>query len=489
MVTTKNAAQRKATKKGVTKRKSTRKSSTRRRITRRLFSRIARARLGKKYRQGGMLLGEKSLNWPFDSDATPTRSAERQKIVEEYARQLLPPATYNVLKAQGVRWFPSDAERVRKHISSTGRDRALEFIASMYVVDTAHALLEELFVEVEDIGTKGALGDEERKRINGIITNITNKRVDPPAVGPIDVRAGAGVPLRIDGAEFIGNVPGGRNAQDSEYNVLYPISYTAKNGRVALADDFMLFRLVKSISSGKIRPADYSISTQLKVYSRLFPSPILPLTAVPRNNDQRINPAGPSMRSMLVEAEKLDEAAARDTEVSEPTALGRDVDVAEIRLVVDEIKMPLKDGFFGGMTIQAREIHELRAGMMRLLQLCKELSYLDTGFGGNSLNDEGIDLVPVGICPRGKVPAFFDANKRPISAWEDGNGFIRAPGYKSIECIPARSKAVGMRSSTNMPTAATAAQRGVQSAVSLRQVEALPKKELAKFVQRVVNMA
>lgn len=485
----------------------------------------------KKGKYGQAFAGADDLGYPFNVEGTQTRTGLRQAVVDQYAESCLPGTVHRELKSAGCKWLPKDADKIsRLTTSENSKGQARQFIAAMYICDLAHAVTAELKREASSILARGQMTPEAMARIAGIVSNITNQKFTdegdfaslrrrletfllnhPP--GPVPVNDDDRNTVRRPNDAF-GAIQAVDQAADQEQqeqarpltpsDLMYPVSYTLKKvgskAVLSLADDLFLFRLLKALRSSKIDTANFSLSTRIKVFMPLgLDRKYGTAAGIPNKFSgfaEDDNTGYPQYRSALTRliAESIDEVALEDSTMSKAASHGYDAvklgineqgqDPAQLARG-EEIQLMLEEGSTtlnnSRVSINSREEASIRAAMMDILHICKNVIAQGSGVDGDVLDPTRVPyLLSSDSCPEGHQPIFYDAFNRPVQPVLTSNGW-RAHGAVSFECVPRES-------SSQRKASQGKASQGKASQVSLRQVEALPKKELAKFVQRIVNM-
>lgn len=530
-----------------------RKSSHRRRHHTPGNALAARLRRSRRYRQvaTGTAGTPGMLGYPFDPLSQPTRTPDRQKRVEMYAEAVLLPHIYKALKADGIKWFPSDIAKIKRESSiAWGKahdDLLSRFLASVYILDLAHATLEHIANESDKLDVFGENSTVAKQRLIGMLANLTGMRVsksdgsiDEDAVKKILGKAGS-MPLldklaeqyasiaddqdrRLVAALNRGAEPANRidmapraaaatspqpfNAipmNELKSSLLYPFAYrptvsyfdaeregTRFDPVMRLADDVWAAHLFVMIRDGKFRPSNFSLTSRVHVF-------------YPLGLETNMNPSVPNFRSVAYprgagvvfssataaqDAVAVDEIAVHDSGVSSaPASVGEPIRLASAYpMSRDTVDMNLL-GSVNGTTIKKYEMETIFGRIQELTKsILEKLSSVEIYDDDNGILN--VNTVPAG----GSVPDDICGGTMPMFLGNDGNPvdrqFIRhntstrryiVPSGVSWRCIGGSSGG-----------AASAAQRRASApgakAVSLKQVEALPKKELAKFVQRIVNM-
>lgn len=411
--------------------------------------RVSARRPARRYRQANA--GDNALPYPFDPESVPSRTPARQKTVEDYARMVLPQGTYNYMKQQGVKWLPSDADAIRTHTNAAGRNMVARFIASMFVLDLAHATIDKMKKEAKYLsGVKGSATSDNVKRIGAIISNTTGM-----IVTGADVASAAALESKIKAG-------GALNTKVQDGSVMYPITYTAKK---SLAHDTFLYYILSDLHNGEFSTDNYSLMTRVKVFSPLG------LDSEDVNSGRRT--------TLLMEAEdaaaigKDDSAIFTVKLVAFATAIGGGLPTSSATVSMDSLSDSILSG---GDSIQTREIRILEAGIDDLTRTCERALRNYTGFKSDAPRMPGSKSASgyfYPTCGNGEIPIFLDPAGAPVKALKTSNpGEYFAPEATSVVCVPASGKSK---------------MRQAPASISLRQVEALPKKELAKFVQVILK--
>lgn len=437
-------------------------------------SRISLARLwcirgGARLRQA--FAGSDDLGYPFNTEKAQVRSAERQRQVEKYARVLLP-GVYSMLKQAGVSWVPADADKIsRASLSTPIRQQVQQFVGVMYILDLAYAVLKELKREAMLAVNKGVLLQETATRVAGIVANITGRA--------IHLKANVEEIMKEVRATVLPQQPrgGARGMRGDDYKgYLFPVSYAPCHetgpgafvcGQLGIAADLDLFAILTMLNAGKVNTRKFSLTTRMKVFAPLDLDDL----------------GTPRLVPLVPLAEGIEEIAEADSGSMVNQALHNLSDLDGLGIGVDfpngpngkELAMSiLNDNVGAGIGRQERtRLWEAISGVLNLCKKAAASSSLTnpTIFG----NDTVPYIVPHGACGPGQVPVGIGANGQLVQGYEteEGTRFFNATSW---DCVNRNAKPLW----PNAPAR--------QAAISLRQVEALPKGELAKFVQRIVNM-
>lgn len=466
--------------------------------------------------------GSFKLGYPFNPQATPTRSPARQAMVEEFAQSCLNGGIYKHLSASGCKWFPSDYDEIRREAKprwgAKAEDELCNFLASVYICDLAHAALGKVKKEIKNLSILGSDDSTVTKnKIYGILANLTGidltseaiqkkLRRTPGTMKAVDALANNG-----DNGDFpaldlrqLGNVPPplmypfsyGASVPDA---IRTPPSYRVRN-KIRLAVDVWVHELYNIIKDGKYNTADFSLTSRAHVF--------LPLGIEggdgrydPTHNDMNTNSANSSSMSLTLAAQdaiQLDELVAKDTYqgISRPVSLNLTIMLQNRYSRGTNATLALSRGTYNNMTIREYETQLINDEIGVLVR--QALDILDK-FDVYDSKVYDINRVPTSYpsdpCPDGQTPKFLTGLGDDTDYYRTPDGRISAPGAAEMVCVSGTKVMSRQRLAGGMlPTAA--GQRRASSAkatlsaknVTLKQVEALPKKELAKFVQRIVNM-
>lgn len=475
-------------------------------------SRISLARLwcfskGKGgYRQA--FAGSDELGYPFNIKAPHIRDADRQRTVEGYASTLFPGAA-GVLRAAGVKWVPSDANTItRSTLSEPTKDRVRRFIAIMYLFDLSYGVLKELKREATAAANNGILTVEVAQRVAGIVSNITGKGITPS-------ENMATVSQAIRELVLPGQRGNARFADRSPYypSYLYPISYgvhtttktvkdkaggewtVAGKSYLKTARDFDLGQgILPILNAGLLDTSEFSMVTRLNVFA--------PLGLEGEKGERVLTPFIPA-------AKEIEEIGATDSsrnvDIHTDAIIDRVQDGEGVDTVTGDVgryvavpswdpnwtfngslvKLDVLNDDFGA-NIGRQERTRLWGAMSEVLNLCKRAAaksgMTNPQIGGP--DDPVPYIVPHGTCGPNEMPVGIGADGKVVQGYETPDGYHFIDPAR-IECVPLSAKPVWPRGRKAAGTALVAGQR---PAVTLRQVEALPKAELARFVQRIVNI-
>lgn len=474
------------------------------------------ARLPKKaaYRQAlPALAGKGELGYPFNPQAVPTRSAERQVLVDKFAASVLTGSVYTFLKDRKCQWFPSDYDMIARQIATRFGKQEKEilstFLASVYVCDLAHATLEQIDQDLDDLD--GLSGKETTERVYGILANLTGIKASGPEdrenlisgyiENPNDEqRAQLGKAVRTNLMKKPGQLdawsqlskilerdqqpPAGVTThKEDDKDFMYPFAYKLKvsgaNRVLSLAHDVWVFKLYDAIRQGKFNTENFSLTSRVHVFA--------PLGIEVRGVTDAMGRVGfPGDKALA--AVKIDEIATFDqTNFAYPKNVTAAVDLlADNVLNGSDVIMNLHRGKYNSTTIKAYEVKTIHAEIGRLVKKATDiLADVDVyDLSGSYYDVNKIPMSwPSNPCPGGKTPTFINSLGAIVPGYERADGSWTAPMATDVQCTG------GVARGAQRSASARLAQRGPSVAsVSLKQVEALPKKELAKFVQRIVNM-
>lgn len=453
--------------------------------------RSTRRRTVRRYRQP--YVGDMSLGDPFYAIPTPRRSAERNAIINEYANAVLLGDVRQAL-AEGLgrqpKWSPVEAAAIKKlEFDAEGKthvEQALAFVASVYVLDLAHEVSDKLLADIRTIKQSGrATGDKALTRVAGILANCTG----------INVPVNGDTVTRENLQELLSRVRSLQRTADTERidtssktpMAMYPIDLTIKpstaspiepHGSIVLAHDKCLNLLLKDILNGVIEPANYSPLTQIKVFK-----PLMSSGALYGGSTNATNAA--KAEGLKADAEEITLGSVFKSKPAEDTYSG----LQSITTPSDsKIVMPFgiattKDSHGQRMRIRMAEHELLKGKVYEIIGTCVDV--LSKALRDNTfmIPAQAVDdFVFVPGCGPNSQPLFLNDKGYAVRGESMGRGRYLAPGAVRAKCVGASQRPVTAAQRPARPAAS-------QKSLSLRQVEALPKKELAKFVQRVVNMA
>lgn len=459
--------------------------------------RPTRRRTARKHRQA--YVGDMALGYPFDPEAAPKRDPTRQALYEKYASKIMPAVEEGMTAVLGrkPKWHPTEADAIDRLNSSMDglEELAKRFIASTYVLDLAHALADKLSAELKQIKSRGRINGQDvvMKKVAGIISNATGIKVTTTT--PEDMTR-----LLKQIRAYTDAQPKERFGRN-ETLTMYPIDFTVSVATLAavgaraqtnqltkmLANDKCLRFLLDDIQSGTITPNNYSLLSQIKIFAPLSNS---------------IYPAYGSValtayaEGMKADAEAMSRGAYFNPVTQHPTAPPERADVYSTlsagtgQLQLPVVRMPFSMAQINGQTIKTYELETLEARVKSIVGMAGDIL-------AKALEDDRFTIPNAPVddflfapgCGAGSAPIFLDRFNHRVDGMSMGNGRYIAPGAVRARCISGGSSLPSAGQRRAAPASQRRAPSASQKTLSLRQVEALPKKELAKFVQRVVNIA